>query len=373
MKQTIIKIMKKKQPKWKPIKMGERLPCQSFLRKKSGEILKLSTVAGVKVGQDAYYLPVDDVIEEIRNYPIEESEDEMICRKLIAFLKQCKAVYGDGFKQFDLNIDDAIAWLENQSEHKKFRDNIQVGDKVTRNEDGMLVNLSQLNRVAKKDEKQCEYKPINIITILNDYFANTSKEQQNKDWEELKHLNDVGLNIDIPFGVKDSELEEVSYDIPKGYHAEIEDNKVVIKKGEKKHTEWSDEDYVMQRAALEILMASPKLVSSTILKESVIVWLKSIKERIQPQPKQEWSEEDEDMRDDIIRYLKRLSGDMVSPNQPYQKEIQWLKSLRTQTTWKPSGEQMRVLDLAIRCGINRGTTEETTLVSLFNDLKKLTE
>ena len=38
-----------------------------------------------------------------------ESEDEKICGKLIAFLKQCKAVYGDGFKQFELDIDDSIA------------------------------------------------------------------------------------------------------------------------------------------------------------------------------------------------------------------------------------------------------------------------
>ena len=58
---------------WKRIAKGDKLPCQSFLRKKNGEILKLSTVAGVTVGQDAYYLPVDEVIEEIRNYPIEES------------------------------------------------------------------------------------------------------------------------------------------------------------------------------------------------------------------------------------------------------------------------------------------------------------
>ena len=61
--------------------------------------------------------------------------------------------------------------------------------------------------------------------------------------------------------------------------------------GEQKPTEWNDEDYVMQRAALEILMASPKTVASTILKESVIVWIQSLKDRVQP--KQECSEEDE--------------------------------------------------------------------------------
>ena len=58
-----------------------------------------------------------------------------------------------------------LDWFERQDEHKKFRDGIQVGDKVTRNRDGMLVNLSQLNRVAKKYEKQGEQKPVNINYI----------------------------------------------------------------------------------------------------------------------------------------------------------------------------------------------------------------
>ena len=51
------------------------------------------------------------------------------------------------------------AWLEKQGKHANFRNKIQIGDKVTRNEDGVLVNLSQLKRVAKKDEKQGEQKP----------------------------------------------------------------------------------------------------------------------------------------------------------------------------------------------------------------------
>jgi len=96
--------------------------------------------------------------------------------------------------------------------------------------------------------------------------------------------------------------------------------------------------------------------------------LKSLKDRVQPQPKQEWSEEDEQYLEDTLNLLeghrsKNTYGDVV----------EWLKELKERYAWKPSSEQMRVLDLAIRCGINRGTTEETTLVSLFNDLKKLRE
>ena len=311
MKQTIIKIMKKKQPKWKPIKMGEKLPCQSFLRKKNGEILKLSTGAGIKVGQDAYYIPVDDVIEEIKNYPIEESEDEMICRKLIAFLKQCKGVYGDSFKQFDLNIDDAIAWLEKQSEPTEI--NPSEFD-------------SQLNSLLKK-------------------FESLPKE-------ELASSLSFYLNVVRNDGTYKEE-----------------------KQGEKKPTEWNDEDYVIQRAALEILMASPKTVASTILKESVIVWLQSLKDRIAPQPNQEWSEEDKKLIDDTCNLINTLASGYGTTNvtEPItftgsqmianiKSKLRALVDCRPQNTRKPSDEHYELEEFAkiVRCnltGISKAVQE----------------
>lgn len=46
------------------------------------------------------------------------------------------------------------SWIEKQCEHAKFLNSIQVGDQVTRNEDGELFNLSQLNRVAKPNKQK---------------------------------------------------------------------------------------------------------------------------------------------------------------------------------------------------------------------------
>ena len=85
-----------------------------------------------------------------------------------------------------------------------------------------------------------------------------------------------------------------------------------------------------------------------------------------PRPKQEWSEKDKEYINDLTAYFDGCSLQHVTSD-----IILWLESLKDRYTWKPSEEQMRVLDLAIRCGINRGTTEESTLVLLFNDLKKL--
>ena len=55
-------------------------------------------------------------------------------------------------------IDNILDWIERQGEHAKFRDSIQVGDKVTRNKDGMFVNLSQLQRVAKPADNEPSFK-----------------------------------------------------------------------------------------------------------------------------------------------------------------------------------------------------------------------
>ena len=81
---------------------------------------------------------------------LKESEDEKIRKWIITFIEVRLNEAGE----FIDNYKNAIAWLEKQGEHANFRNKIQVGDKVTRNEDGALVNLSQLERVVKQSEKQ---------------------------------------------------------------------------------------------------------------------------------------------------------------------------------------------------------------------------
>lgn len=75
---------------------------------------------------------------------LKESEDEKwIPKEIIKYLKE----KGDFRSCW-------IAWLEKQGVHAKFINGIQVGDKVTRSEYGVLVNLSKLNRVANKQGEQ---------------------------------------------------------------------------------------------------------------------------------------------------------------------------------------------------------------------------
>ena len=86
---------------------------------------------------------------------LKESEDESMVKFIKNQLFNIKKTITENY-ELDAKLTNAICWLEKQGEHAKFINGIQVGDKVTRSEYGVLVNLSQLNRVANK---QVEQKP----------------------------------------------------------------------------------------------------------------------------------------------------------------------------------------------------------------------
>lgn len=117
---------------------------------------------------------------------LKESEDERIRQKLLFLCYSWR-------NNEQVNIPDkeevekTIAWLEKQGKHANFRNKIQIGDKVTRNDNGELVNLSQLERVAKKLEKQEEQKPVEEYNIT----GIGSKNAQGKLGEMIKNLNPV--------------------------------------------------------------------------------------------------------------------------------------------------------------------------------------
>lgn len=90
---------------------------------------------------------------------------------------------------------------------------------------------------------------------------------------------------------------------------------------------WSKEDEYYRNIILYIL--NNECVGNAD-KENAINWLKSIKDKVQPQPKQEWSEEDERIKDNCISFLGFNKKD--SPQAKCIDEcINWLKSRR----WKP--------------------------------------
>ena len=87
---------------------------------------------------------------------------------------------------------------------------------------------------------------------------------------------------------------------------------------------------------------------------------------------QEWNEEDDLM-------LQRIIQDLVSLSYEYKVDfndkLNWLKSLKPQTHWRPSEEQMEALrKVAFKSGnscLSPYSDKDKELVLLYNELKTL--
>lgn len=200
------------------------------------------------------------------------------------------------------------------------------------------------------------------------------------EWDaNKKELKKIDNWIEIPLGAKDSELQEAIYYIPKGFHAEIDDDKVVIKKGEKPAA-WSEEDEEILYSIINDIEIRSGRITLAELKEfytKQIDWLKSLKDRVILQPQKEWSDGDEE----VINLACSILYSNFNENENFDKNqmcigeiIDKLKSLKERYTWKPSDEQMGFLKKCIEA-YNEVTfpTEVRVLGSLYNDLKKLRE
>ena len=85
-------------------------------------------------------------MKELSEIFLKESEDERVRKDIVFYIAAHHKDDGEKARW--------LYWLEKQGEHANFRNKIQIGDKVTRNRDGVLVNLSQLKRVAKPAENR---------------------------------------------------------------------------------------------------------------------------------------------------------------------------------------------------------------------------
>lgn len=126
---------------------------------------------------------------------------------------------------------------------------------------------------------------------------------------------------------------------------------------------WSEEDELMLTSTVNTL----KLTNGAA--QMKIDWLKSIKNRVQSQQKQEWSISDERILNNIFTYLGYAKdGNKYCTPELICEAENWLKSLKPQPHWKPTKEQMENLEYAINT-VDKCC--EDSLQSLYNDLKKL--
>lgn len=124
---------------------------------------------------------------------------------------------------------------------------------------------------------------------------------------------------------------------------------------------WSEEDEKM----IETICKEGNL------KPSEQHWLKSLKDRVQPQPKQEWSEYDEIQLSEAIQMIE-ANGTWIRSEDAVKKVSNWLKSLKSlkPNHWKPSEEQMQALKKRTY-GLHNDSDIRKALESLIGDLTKL--
>ena len=206
-------------------------------------------------------------------------------------------------------------------------------------------------------------------------------------WLEKQGEKKTVFDVEIPFGT-DSGLIEEAITIPDGCYAIIEDNKVILRKGEKKSS-WSEEDEVKLQNTIDYIeelihltKCNPDIDNDDTIKyyQDSIHWLKSLKDRVQLNPKQDWNEEDEKAINDIMWIIEayRENGFNESHKQIANNAENWLKSrvgcdLKRTTTWRPSEEEMKALEFCIEHNIDKDGVFGSKVVKLYEKLKKLRE
>ena len=325
-----------------------------------------------------------------------ESEDDRIRKALIRHIKDKVSVIL-GWRKEEL-----IAWLEKQGEQNhtdKVEPKFKVGDWVVYNRNDssreiLYVYDIRNSRYYFNDNihfswhvKECDEK-CHLWTIQDakdgDVLSQDSIPFIFKCWDNncivYCGITDFGLFkvVEDDFswcnGINVTPATKEQCDLlfqkmkEEGY--EWNADKKELKKIEQKPA-WSEEDEDILDIAIRIIQNGGDDCAGILDSNKALRWLKSLKDRVQPQPKQEWDEEDERAINDIIVAISMYANGEIPYTLPSQllKDVERLRSIKPKH-WKPSEEQMDNL----RAVISFLTTNSILgrgVESLYNDLKKL--
>ena len=325
-----------------------------------------------------------DKRDALRFFPdLKESEDERI-RKGIIHLITCFAPGQDR--------DRYIAYLERQKEPEFNAGDIlkctstgklwirrKDGDNIA--SDGHTACIGGGFTLASEDEADVFFHELE----KNGYRWSCSKKELVKIEQKPSEKQDYsGLNKFervILRGFLSAGVENVPVGIIKDTATECI---AFIACVEQKPEEWSEDDENAYNNALDGLkyayedLAVHKSFDTAKDVKEAFDWLKNRLKSIRPQPKQEWSEEDETRRTNAIILLKTPILRKVYQQSEIDKAVNWLGELiPTQPHWKPSEEQMKALGHFVDFHSNQYKTTGTrwpdyeALQSLQTDLLKL--
>ena len=326
---------------------------------------------------------IENIFPELR-----ESEDERIRKDIIAYMRYER-------KSTEEEIENRfIPWLEKQCEQNptdEIKPKFKVGDWIYHKKSG---NTFYINKIGNG-------------LYVSDIGATISLGRQNdwrlwtiKDAKDGDVLASDGGNVCLfdgtveegiyPFaycGITRHGFEFYDRKLPFThdyvYPATEEQRDLLFSKIKKAGYEWDSEKKELKKIeqtyfqeqewtgydekAYEIALLDIDK-SPSITKNDTIDWLKSLKNRVQLQPKQEWSKEDEHCIELLLPIID--SSSLIPKNRKKCKEF--LKSIKP-NHWKPSEEQMEAVRIAAEIGTANNSWAMGVLKSMYQDLKKLKE
>ena len=335
-------------------------------------------------GSGAY----DDATLEFLFPQLKESEDERIRKGLIEALKTSKTVGELKFILPEPTREECIAYLEKQKEQKPHLElktgkwyichrafcaradhlTVKEGERFQCEKDGIVKGF--VIKEPEKYFKECsapepmekEQKPVegdNETEIQKAFREGKSAGRK----EVFDHPEEYGLQKPAEWDDKDEKVYdylktgfEYASDNPAllnsilsgASDATIQDYRNFIDKLKllrpQPKQEWNEEDKnVIETLIRELRLNAQFKIAVRKLGLDYIQTLTVLDKcrRLCPQPKQEWSEEDEDMLNSCISSIEeakenRYAYKETDGDTSYDHEIAWLKSLRP--SWKPSEE-----------------------------------
>jgi len=304
---------------------------------------------------------------------LRESEDDRIRKYIIWHLKHTR-MYPD--TSINNHVEEAIAWLEKK------------GCKVDVLDDFPTEFERQISHlIASSINKEWEYTS-DFVKWTANALLNYAKHELEKQGE-LKptdyHLANEKMEIERWKEACKAACSDRNYRSHYGL-TETRDDYFVdgvqwADENPKHKPVWSEEDEKILKELVEEVkdqldsVPSPDCMDKEdekVLKQlnKWMNWLKSLKDRVQPQPKQEWSEEDEKMFDKLyeILYIYGYSSHPeidLSSNEAINL-IYWLKSIKP-SHWKPTKEQLRAIINSAQ-GLYQ-CKEKEVLLDLYEQLK----
>lgn len=245
-----------------------------------------------------------DIKEELKNiFPeLKESEDEKIRKELIRAFKSLNTIkVWNGIERTDI-----LAWLEKQGEQKSI-------DNLTQQEAmdiavAKCFEQGEQNPVEFDDtnEKRMFIKALERVEEQNNKGYKLTDCDKNSWWEdfktytscngEKKPTDKVELKFNVGDTVKDLygdlyHITEITNDSYK-----TDDGRFILFKNQEVYTlfnftAWSEEDehrWAQVIGEIEAIKSNSSTVFEKNIAQDKIDWLKSLKDRVQPQPKQAW-------------------------------------------------------------------------------------